>query len=184
MPHLSSKSDQEIEQWIQNHEKNRATDQPLYRDLLEERVRRAQTRQLLNVERSLEELRNAAIAHKCITYGDLAKASGVEWSQARHQMNGVGGHLDKLLDLCHARELPLLTAICVNQEGLANCELSDGALSGFVAGARRIGRSVTDERAFHHQTRDECWMWGVNRSRDSVRPTSPVPASLYPAPPA
>lgn len=52
------------------------------------------------------------------TYGDLAKANDVPWSAARHAMNGAGGHLDRLLDICHARGLPLFTAICVNQEGL------------------------------------------------------------------
>jgi hypothetical protein len=32
----------------------------------------------------------------------------VEWSQARHRMSGANGHLDLLLDVCHARGLPIL----------------------------------------------------------------------------
>jgi hypothetical protein len=33
------------------------------------------------------------------------------------------GRVDRLLDLCHARGLPLLTAICLNQDRLSDCEL-------------------------------------------------------------
>ena len=158
---LGSKSDQELEQWIQNHEgQTGGTAKPLYGALLEERARRAQAKQPLNLEQSLNHLKDAAGKGRCTTYGDLAKASGIIWSQARHQMNGHGGHLDRLLDLCHARKLPLLTAICVNQTGLADGELEETALAGFVAGARRLGFLVTNERAFHHHCRDECWNWG------------------------
>ena len=157
---LSQKTDKELDQWIANHEAKRATAQPLYHQLLEERVQRAQLKQKLNHERSLEHLKQAAIRQSCTTYGELAAASGVEWSQARHQMNGASGHLDRLFDLCHARKLPPLTAICVNQAGVATGELGDDALAGFVAAARRFGFQIMDERAFHHQCREQCWKWG------------------------
>ena len=158
---LSAKSDGEIDTWIENYEaKAGATALPFYRQLLEERARRAQSKQRLDFERSLEHLKQAAIRQVCTTYSELAKASGVEWSQARHQMNGSSGHLDRLLDLCHARSLPLLTAICVNQSNVSDGELGGDALAGFIAAAKRLGLSVTDERAFHHECRDKCWQWG------------------------
>jgi hypothetical protein len=158
---LEKKSDDDLNQWITNHERSPGgTAKPLYLQLLEERARRTQSPQRLNVERSLEHLKDAATRQVCTTYGDLAAASNIEWSQARHQMNGASGHLDRLIDLCHARGLPQLTAICVNQTGVSTGELSDEALAGFVAGVRRIGLTVTDARAFHHQCRDECWRWG------------------------
>jgi len=160
MGEFAGKSDSEIEQWIKNHEAKGATSSPFYRELLEERARRTQLKHALNMERSLVHLKDVAIRQKYTTYGELAKASGVEWSIARHQMNGSGGHLDRLLELCYARGLPLLTAICVNQNRLEEGELDEKALSGFVAAARRIGLSVTDARAFHHQSRDLCWSWG------------------------
>ena len=173
MTDLSTKTDKEIDQWIKNYEDVEAhpgaTALPFYRELLEERARRAQTNQKLNFERSIEHLKRIAINQTCTTYGDLARASGVEWSHARHQMNGPSGHLDRLLDLCHARGLPLLTAIVVNQEGVADGELSDDALSGFVAGARRLGLSVTDGRAFHHECRDRCWQWGREQGERASR---------------
>ena len=157
---LAAKTDAEINNWISNHEAKRATGQPLYRQLLEERARRTQSKHQLNFDQSLAHLKEAAIHQRCTTYGELAKASGVDWKVARHQMNGPSGHLDRLLDICFARHLPLLTAICVNQNGVATGELEQTALSGFASGARRLGISVTDERKFHHDCRSACWEWG------------------------
>lgn len=157
---LATKTDAEIETWIKNHENNGGTAAPLYFQLLEDRVRRAQAKQKLNFDRSLDHLKQAAITQVCTTYGALAAASGIDWSQARHQMNGSNGHLDRLLDICHARGLPLLTAICVNQGNVSDCELGEDALAGFVAAAKRLGLHVADPRAFHHRSRDQCWQWG------------------------
>jgi hypothetical protein len=162
---LSTKTDEQINQMIANHERAPGgRDLPKYPILLEERARRAQLTQKLNLEKSMEQLKAAARGGMCITYGDLAKASGVEWSQARHQMNGANGHLDRLLDLCHARGLPLLTAICVNQAGVSAGELGEDALAGFATGARRLGLVVADPRMFHHQCRNECWSWGKTQA--------------------
>jgi hypothetical protein len=158
---LTGKKASEIETWIKNHENAKKTSEPLYLELLEERARRAQEKQKLDFGRSLEHLKQAAIHRTCTSYGDLAKASGVDWSTARHQMNGPNGHLDRLLDICHARGLPLLTAICVNQTNVADGELGEEALAGFVAGARRLGLEVTDPVEFHHRCREECWAWGA-----------------------
>lgn len=158
---LATKTDPEIETWIRNHETNGGTAAPLYLQLLEERVSRAQAKQKLNFDRSLDHLKQTAIAQVCTTYGALAVASGIDWSQAHYQMNGSNGHLDRLLDICHARGLPLLTAICVNQGSVAECELGEEALAGFVAAAKRLGLPVGDPRAFHHESRDRCWEWGL-----------------------
>lgn len=158
---LEFKSDAEIGNWIKNHETARQTSAPLYMELLEERARRSQSSQRLDFSRSLKHLERAARQRTCTSYAALAAASGVEWSKARHQMNGPNGHLDRLLDICHARGLPMLTAICVNQSNVANGELAKEALSGFVAGARRLGMAVDDPVEFHRRCRDESWDWGA-----------------------
>jgi len=137
-----------------------ATSLPFCPELLEERARRAQAKSHVSVERSLDLLRRAAIEQRCVTYGDLAKARNVGWSQARHTMSGANGHLDRLPDICHARGLPMLPALCVNQSGLQTGELEESALSGFVTGARRVGFAVTDGLSYHHKCRDECREWG------------------------
>lgn len=164
MADIESKTDAEIDSWIRNHETKGGTAAPLYSKLLEERVRRAQARHKLSFDRSLEHLKETAINQVCTTYGALAAASNVDWSQARHQMNGINGHLDRLLDICHVRGLPMLAALCVNQSGLVGGELGDDALAGFASGARRLGLSVEDPRAFHHQMRNDCWRWGQDQS--------------------
>jgi hypothetical protein len=164
MTDFSAKSDVQIDQWIKNHEDRQATNLPLYAELLEERARRGQEKSSLLVDTSIALLRTAAIEQRCVSYGDLAAESGVAWSRARHRMNGPGGHLDQLLDVCHARKLPMLPALCVNQGGIRTGELEENALRGFATGARRlgfaVGPAVHEERAFHHQRRDECWSWG------------------------
>ena len=165
MVHLIEKTDAEIDQWIYNHERKAETRAPLYLELLEERVRRTQRKGHLSIDKSLELLTQAAIEQRCVTYGDLAKASNIEWIQARHRMNGVNGHLDRLLDVCHARGMPMLPAICVNESGRATGELEPSALRGFVTGARRLGFLLSDELAFHHQAREECWRWGQERQK-------------------
>ena len=157
---LVTKTDAELDRWIANHEEKAATAKPLYLELLEERARRSQQTQRLNLERSMEHLKGAAIRQICTTYGALAQASDVAWSQARHQMDGSNGHLNRLSELCHARGMPFLTALCVNQRDVELGELKGEALDGFIACARRLGFLVTDEQAFHKERRDECWAWG------------------------
>lgn len=161
---LTSKSDAELDRWILNHERKAATDLPFFRQLLEERARRGKVKHALDVEVSLNLLRQAAIEQRCVSYGEVAAANSVDWNKARHRMNGANGHLDRLLDVCHARGLPMLPAICVNKAGLVSGELEPSALAGFAEGARRLGYQVTDELAFHHERRDECWAWGRRQS--------------------
>lgn len=160
MIELTSMTDTQISNLIRNHEEKNARDRPLYSDLLVERACRGQKKSGLNFDKSLELLRLAAIGQKCVTYGDLAKASGLPWNQARHQMNGPNGHLDRLLDICHANGLPMLPAICVNKNGVETGELEPTALKGFADGARRLGLAVVDEQAFHAKMRGDCWLWG------------------------
>lgn len=160
MVDFSKKSDPEISSWIRNYEDAGKTSEPFFLELLKERVRRAQGKQSLSFEKSLARLKCAAIEQACISYGELARASDVEWSVARHQMNGPNGHLDRLLDICHSEGLPLLTAICVNQANVETGELGEEALAGFAAGARRLGLAVSDPIDFHHSCREACWEWG------------------------
>jgi hypothetical protein len=163
---LTAKSDEGLNQMIANYEDRAGgTALPLYKQLLEERARRSQASQRLNLDRTLEHLKDAAFRQVCTTYGNVAKASGVAWTQARRQMDGANGHLNRVADLCHARGLPFLTALCVNQNDVEAGELKGEALAGFVACARRLGFFVADEQAFHREQRDTCWRWGLKVSQ-------------------
>jgi hypothetical protein len=155
---LKSKTDAEIDAWILNHEPKNATSADLYRELLEERARR--NSHGLNIDKSMAHLMESARLHHFTTYGDLAAASEVPWSQARHRMNGHGGHLDRLLDVGHAPNLPLLTSVCVNQKGNVSGALDAKSLQGFVNGARRLGYTVADGNEFLRRCQDESFLWG------------------------
>ncbi len=157
---LRAKTDEQINALIRNHEDKNARGLPIYPLLLEERAKRAQAKSPLDFNKSLALLREAAMKQLCVSYGQIAEASGVEWSKARHQMNGAKGHLDGLLDICHAKGLPMLPAICVNKTNRETGELDPSAVLGFAEGARRLGHSFSDAHAFHRARQEECWAWG------------------------
>jgi hypothetical protein len=154
---VSELTDDEIKTLIANHERAGATTAPRYREVVEEHALRFGKG--LRVDVSLAHLKQAANERRFTTYGALAEANGVSWSQARRRMDGAHGHLDDLLSICHAHGLPLLTALCVNKEGLADGSLTDAALSGFTKGAQRLGYVVTDERAFLRNWQEQCFAW-------------------------
>lgn len=162
---LDDKTDPQIESWARKYEEAGKTDHPDYALLVAERTKRRQRKQKLSFEKSLVHLKSFAIEGRFTSYGELARASGVEWSQARYQMNGPKGHLDTLLDECRMRDLPLLTAICVNQENLQTGKLSEDALSGFADGARRLGIAVGDADEFHARCVAECFEWGRTQAK-------------------
>jgi hypothetical protein len=151
-------TDQELRNQIDNHERRGATLTPLYRELVEERARRFGKG--LKAEASLEHLMEAAKAQRFTTYGALAEASGVPWQKARRRMDGPVGHLNHLLTICHARGLPLLTALCVNQEGVNDGSLSQIALTGFIKDAQRLGYAIADVKKFLRECQARCFAWG------------------------
>lgn len=159
-PDLSKKTDDEIRVWIENHEKKKVTDTPLYLALVEEQARRRGRG--LKADVSIGHLTAAAREGRFTTYGALAEANGVSWNEARHLMNGAGGHLDQLLSICHARGLPLLPSICVNQQAIKTGVLEKNSLQGFVKGAIRLGIPVTDGTAFLRESQEACFAWGLN----------------------
>lgn len=58
---FNKKSDREIDTWIQNYEIAEKTADPLYSRLLEERVRRSQSKHKLDFRKSLDHLMLAAV---------------------------------------------------------------------------------------------------------------------------
>ena len=115
----------------------------------------------MNIEVSIKLLADAASVRRFVSYGELAEANGIQWSKARHVMNGKHGHLDDILAYCDAHHLPLLSAIIVQKGRLKTGEMDDFTLAGFIEGARRIGRIVTDEVEFLRQCQEECFTWGA-----------------------
>lgn len=156
-PNLQSKTDKEIDNWIARHEENRRTDDSLYRLLIEERNRRHG--QGLNLKSSISFLIGSARDRRFVSYGDLADASNVAWSKARHRMNGAHGHLQDILCYCHARKWPLLTAIVVHKRYRETGDMDDFTLDGFVEGAERLGFVVLDRKQFLKEHQETCFNW-------------------------
>ncbi len=154
---LASKPDDEIDTWIANHERVKKIDSDLYRSLIVEKGRRHGRGLCIDV--SIHAMTQAAKNGRFISYGELAEANGIEWTKARHTMNGKHGHLDNLLAYCASNGLPLLTAIVVQKGKLASGNMDDFTLAGFVEGAERIGRKVVDPEKFLSQCQDECFAW-------------------------
>jgi hypothetical protein len=163
---LATKDDGQIDLLASRYETRGLTNDPFYKQILEERSKRQSNR--LKIDVSLQHLIETARAEGFTTYGDIARANDVPWTQARPYMRGPHNHLDRLLDICHVRGYPLLTSICVNQEGQATGELGEDALRGFIAGARRLGRPITDEKEFLRDCQRECFEWAKTQLPQST----------------
>ena len=157
MTDLSKKTDAEIDVWISNHERHGKTTADLYRALIEERNRRHGHG--LTIEKSLAALIASAKRREFISYGELAEANGVSWTQARHRMNGKHGHLDDILAYCHSNGMPLLTAIVVQKGNLATGDMDSFTLDGFIEGVQRLGVPVTDAGEFLWDCQKQCFDW-------------------------
>ena len=85
--------------------------------------------------------------------------------------HGANGHLDNLIDICRARGVPLLTAICVNQRSVETSELTKESLARFIKAkaAQRLEYTVSDEQAFLQKCQQECFEWMGQRRRDRGR---------------
>jgi hypothetical protein len=151
---LSNVDDEGLEDSIRRHQEKGATDTPLYHALVQERARRKS--KFLNFEKTIALLIKAAKRREFVTYKDVATASDIEFSKVHYQ---VGKHLDALLDVCHARRWPLLTALCVKQTEVKKGNLSGDSLKGFVASVRRLKIPVTDPETYLRECQDACFKW-------------------------
>jgi hypothetical protein len=75
----------------------------------------------------------------------LADASGADWGQVHYE---IGGHLWRLVEYAHQKNLPMLSAIVVNKPNIDSGRMERDTLKGFIGAARLLGYPVTDEEAF------------------------------------
>lgn len=98
----------------------------------------------LDPARTLDAIRAAAAARRCLCYADVAAASGLSWAAARRRMDP---HLFGLCRDARARGWPLLSAIVVNKPLVATCRMEGRALAGFTAMALRLGAAIGSDPA-------------------------------------
>lgn len=136
-------SEQGLKNVIENHQREMAFDRPEYAAALEELQNRRSPS--LDLDRTIKCILASAKTDHFLSYGDVAKANGCDWSSVRRQMPR---HLDLVLAKAHARGAPLITAIVVNDSNRQTGALEESSMSGFVAGAERLGLKVDDAEAF------------------------------------
>jgi len=109
----------------------------------------------LNIDRSIETILDAARRGDFISYGDVAKANGLEWSFTMNHL--MPKHLDMILAKADARGWPLITAVVVNKQNIRSGKLEEKSLSGFVSGARGLGYEVgeSDRQTFLEEQQRE-----------------------------
>ena len=98
--------DVQLQNLIDNHRRKGVTELATYKEALVEQARRIGKG--LDFETTIRVISQAAREGRYISYGDVAKASGVDWNQVRY---ATGRHLDDLIEYCHLNELPFLAQL-------------------------------------------------------------------------
>lgn len=145
---------EELKTLIANHREKNATNEPLYLEALAELSRKGGKG--LNFDTTKAVVLEAARENRFLSYKEVADASGVEWSKVHYAM---GPHLCDLVEYAHLRGWPLLSAIVVNKPNVATGQMADSSLKGFIAAARAVRISVTDERAFLRAEQQRVFAW-------------------------
>jgi len=138
VPDLSGKDVAALRAMKENYERRDKTKDPVFVAILAELQRKEGGG--LNFEKSLEVIRDAAREGRCLSYKEVVESSDIEWSKVRYK---VGPMLDRMLEWCYRRGIPLLPVIVVNKDMLETGQLRGDSLAGFVRGCERLGIEVT-----------------------------------------
>lgn len=141
MRNLADMSIEELRNMEANYVRLGKTGDLQYQKILQEIQVRNTTS--LNLDRSISAILAAARRGDFITYGDVAKANGIEWSFAMNRL--MPKHLDTILAKVDANGWPLITAIVVNKNNVGTGRLDEASLKGFISGAQRLGYDVGDQ---------------------------------------
>jgi hypothetical protein len=115
------------------------------------------TEATLDRGRSFAAIRTVAEAHRFLSYGAVAEASGLAWQAARRRMDP---HLFALCVWATERGWPLLSAIVVDQKSVAHGAMRGRPLIGFARAAERCGRIVGgDAAAFLADEQQRVFAW-------------------------
>jgi 5-methylcytosine-specific restriction protein B len=110
----------------------------------------------LDLEKSYETIRKAALERRFVSYLDLAEASGVSWNAAFRRMPQ---HLGQLVLLAHQRGWPMPSAIVVNKDDVATGKLEGTARDGLIAAAKDVGLTVGDPEKFVRDEQTKVFAW-------------------------
>jgi hypothetical protein len=114
-------------------------------------------------EKTLELIRHAAAEGRFVSYGEVAKQSGVPWNTARRAMPL---HLGDLCAYAHNRGWPLLSSIVVNKENLKDGMLEPLSLAGFLKAAEALGFQINSGISFLKEQQRQVFEWARTRRSD------------------
>ena len=121
---IAKLNDAQLRELITNHVRLDATDRPSYQ-LAHEEMRRRNAG-MLDPEKIITALVEAAKNRRTISYGELVDACGADWNQARFNLNNELAYVN---DLGHKRYAVFLSTICTNKAG----QVEESAVNGFLA---------------------------------------------------
>src|SRR5262245_23689529 len=110
----------------------------------------------LNLEKSYQVIRQAALERRFVSYSELAEASGVPWNAAWRRMPQ---HLGQLVLLSHKRGWPLPSSIVVPKGDVATGALDGSAREGLIAAAKDVGLVVGDPDEFVKDQQQKVFEW-------------------------
>jgi hypothetical protein len=152
---LKTLLDGQLDALIKNHRSAGVTSSQLYIEALAEQAHRKHRG--LDFATTIKIITDAARNGKFVAYKELADASRVKWSNVHWS---IGPHLDSLIEYCHRRGLPILSAIVVRQPNVADGTLDAASLEGFISGVRRVGISVVDDERYYREEQQRVFAWG------------------------
>lgn len=124
----------------------------------------------LDLHRTMALVRWAASQRRFLSYGDVARAQNLSWDRVRYAMNE---HLILLARWARQQDLPMLSAIVVNQQNALTGRMNSATLKGFAAAAEWLGYAVDDPDTFLREQQAACFAWG----RTLKEPSQPSPAA-------
>ena len=131
---VAAKSDAELENIAANHKRRRMPNADLCMRARGELERRHGHG--LTFEKSFDLIMAVAREERCISYKNLADASGAMWSKVHYS---IGNHLYRLVDYGRSLGWPMLSAIVVNAGRVEQGGMEPGALKGFITLASELG---------------------------------------------
>jgi hypothetical protein len=153
-PDYSEVPTENLSDMVLRHEKAGITNTLNYLAATEELARRLS--KSLNPEITIRHLVEKARGGVFTSYKAIADANGADWAKVHWQ---IPEHLDHILQICHARSWPLLTAICVNGENVSTGDLAPTSLAGFIKGAKRLRYEVVDDHQFLKRCQTGTFEW-------------------------
>jgi hypothetical protein len=156
---MAAKTDQQIQNLVDNHRREGKLDAPLAVAAIEEQARRNTT---FDFKAGIEFLLRAASERRAVNYRQLAEAGGVlKPGDTWHQHMARKIPLSQIVDYAHIHNLPAITALVETTQGV-----TDSILAGFQKGLDDTGIRVPTEmtvKEFYFAERQRAFDWAATK---------------------